>query len=103
MKKSFALSSATALVAVLALAATGVAWAEGMDKGMSEKSESTSTTLTTEEQSTFSQLDTNKDGKISQEEAKNNADLTDKFDSVDSNHDKVLDEGEFARFEADTE
>jgi len=101
MKKSFALSSATALVAVLALAVTGVAWAEGMDKGMSETSEGS--TLTTEEQSTFSKLDTNKDGKISQEEAKNNADLTDKFDSVDSNHDKVLDEGEFARFEADTE
>ena len=101
MKRTFALSTATALVAVLALGVAGVSWAEGMDKGMSGTSEGN--TLTQEERSAFSALDTNKDGKIDQEEAKQNAELTEKFDSADSNHDKAVDEGEFARFEMDTE
>ena len=91
MNKNFSPSTAAALVAVLTLAVTGVGWAEGMDKGMDDMSGGK--TLSEEERNAFSQLDTNKDGKISQE----------KFDRADSNHDKVLDVGEFARFETDTE
>ena len=101
MKRIYATSSATALVAVLALAVSGVSWAEGMDKGMKDVSEGNA--LTQEERDAFSKLDTNQDGKISQEEAKKNASLAKKFESVDSNHDQTLDEGEFARFEMETE
>jgi EF hand len=101
MNKNFAPSIAAALVAVLTLAVTGVGWAEGTDKGMNETSGGK--TMTKEERSAFSELDINKDGKISQEEAKKNPNLAAKFDSVDSNHDKTVDEGEFARFEMETE
>ena len=101
MKRSYTASTATALVAVLALAVSGASWAEGKDKGMSEMSEGHA--LTQEEQNAFSQLDSNKDGKISQDEAKQNTTLTEKFGSADSNQDKVIDEGEFARFEMETE
>ena len=101
MNKNFAPSTAAALVAVLTLSVTGVGWSEGMEKGMNEMSGGK--TLTKEERSAFSELDINKDGIISQEEAKKNANLAKKFDSVDSNHDKAVDVGEFARFETDTE
>jgi hypothetical protein len=101
MKKIFAPSAAAALVTVLTLAVTGGSWASGMESGMDKMSGDKK--MSKEEWNKFSQLDTNKDGKISQEEAKHNADLADKFDSVDDNHDKIIDEGEFARFETDTE
>ncbi|MEJ2574692.1 MAG: hypothetical protein P8164_14085 [Gammaproteobacteria bacterium] len=101
MNKNFAPSTAAALVAVLTLAVSGIGWAGEMEKGMHETSEGK--TMSKEEQSAFSTLDTNKDGKISQAEAKKNPDLAKKFDSVDSNHDQAVDEGEFARFEMKTE
>lgn len=96
MNKTIAVS-----VAVLTLAVTGGSWAEGMSKGMNDNA-SNSTTLTQKEQQAFSQIDSNHDGKISQEEAKTYADLANKFASVDSNHDNAVDEAEFARFEADS-
>jgi len=102
MNKNFAPSTAAALVAVMTLAVSGIGWAEGMDNGMHDMSDG-KTTMSKQEQKAFSQLDTNKDGKISQEEAKKNPSLAKKFDSVDSNHDQTLDEGEFARFEMETE
>lgn len=101
MNKNFAPATAAALVAVLTLAVSGIGWAEGMDKGMNDMSEGK--TMSKQERNAFSQLDANKDGKISQEEAKKNASLAKKFESVDSNHDQTLDEGEFARFEMETE
>jgi Ca2+-binding EF-hand superfamily protein len=101
MNKNFAPSTAAVLVAVLALTITGVGWAEGMDKGMDDMSGGK--TMSEKDRNAFSQLDTNKDGKISQEEAKKNPDLAKKFDSADSNHDKEVDVGEFARFETDIE
>ena len=101
MDKNFAPMTAAALAAVLTLAVSGLGWAEGMDKGMDDMSGGK--TLSKAEREAFSQLDTNKDGKISQEEAKKNANLAEKFDRADSNKDKVLDAGEFARFETDTE
>jgi len=104
MKKIFpsaTTAAALTVVTMFALGTTGGSWASEMDKGMNNMSDSKN--LTKEEQHTFSQLDSNKDGKISQEEAKNNRDLTTKFNSVDSNHDNAVDEGEFARFEMDSE
>jgi hypothetical protein len=101
MNKNCAPTTAAALAAVLTLAVSGVGWAEGMDKGMDDMSGGK--TLSKEEREAFSQLDTNKDGKISQEEAKKNPNLAERFDRADSNHDKALDAGEFARFETDTE
>ncbi|MCB1675662.1 MAG: hypothetical protein KDI01_05195 [Halioglobus sp.] len=50
----------------------------------------------------FSALDTNNDGYVSEDEAKSEADserLTEKWDTLDTNHDGRLDESEFARFE----
>ena len=101
MNKNFAPWTTAALAAALTLVVSGPAWAEGMDKGMDDMSGGM--TLSTEERNAYSELDTNKDGKISQEEAKKNANLAKKFDKVDSNHDNAVDEGEFARFETDTE
>ena len=104
MKKIFPSSTTAATLTVVTLFALGTmggSWASGMEKGMNDMSGGKD--LTTEEQHTFSKLDTNHDGKISQDEAKKNRDLTAKFNSVDSNHDSAVDEGEFARFEAVTE
>jgi Ca2+-binding EF-hand superfamily protein len=101
MNKTIALSTATTLVTVLTLAISGGSWAEEMSKGMDNMSNDN--TLNQNEQKTFSQLDSNKDGKISQDEAKDNADLATKFESIDSNHDNAVDEAEFARFEAGSE
>ena len=109
MKKTFKPSTAAALVTVLTFAVTGGGWAAGMGTaegpgtagGMDTMS--SGKTLTKEELRAFSQLDTNNDGKISQEEAKKNPNLAIKFDSVDSNHDSAVDEGEFAQFETDIE
>ena len=101
MNKNFAPSTAAALVAVLMLGVSDVGWTEGMEKGMDDMSGGK--TLSKEEREAFSQLDANKDGKISQEEAKQNAKLAEKFDHADSNHDKALDAGEFARFEMESE
>lgn len=101
MNKNFAPSTAAALVAVLTLAASGIGWAGEMEQGTHDMSEGK--TMSKQERNAFSQLDTNKDGKITQEEAKKNASLAKKFDSVDTNHDQAVDEGEFARFEMETE
>jgi len=48
---------------------------------------------------TFNEVDTNKDGAISQAEAAAVPALSDLWDTYDSNTDGKLDEAEFARFE----
>lgn len=101
MYKNYAPTAAAALAAALTLAVSGVGWAEGMEKGMQGTSEGKS--MSQEQRTAFSELDTNKDGQISQDEAKKNPDLAKKFDNADSNHDKAVDVGEFARFEMETE
>ena len=112
MKKINVPSTAAALAAVFTLAVSGISWAEGMgkgmDKGMSQgmnQSQNQMTerhSLTQQERNTFMHLDKNKDGKISQEEAKQNKNLNSQFGQADSNQDHVIDEGEFARFEMET-
>lgn len=47
----------------------------------------------------MSQLDTNGDGVISQQEASDHAALSSSFQKLDSNGDGKLDQAEFARFE----
>ena len=47
----------------------------------------------------FTKLDTDKDGMVSKKEASKNKALTAKWDTLDSNKDGKLDQGEFAAFE----
>jgi hypothetical protein len=47
----------------------------------------------------FTKLDSDKDGMVSKKEASKNKDLTAKWDTLDSNKDGKLDQGEFAAFE----
>lgn len=48
---------------------------------------------------TFTKLDSDKDGMVSKKEASKNKDLTSKWDTLDTNKDGKLDQGEFAAFE----
>ena len=50
---------------------------------------------------TFTKLDADKDGMVSKKEASKNKDLTAKWDTLDTNKDGKLDQGEFAAFEMD--
>ena len=47
----------------------------------------------------FTKLDSDKDGMVSKKEASKNKDLTSKWDTLDTNKDGKLDQGEFAAFE----
>ena len=49
----------------------------------------------------FASYDVNQDGKISRTEAATDADLRASWSDLDANQDDQLDEGEFARFEAE--
>lgn len=113
MKKTCKPLTATAMTLAtgLMLAVTSSAWAEGMSdssgvsgsSGMSNNQSANGSKLTPSEQKTFSRLDTNGDGKISQIEAKKNPALAAKFSSVDKDNNHVVDEGEFAQFETETQ
>ena len=48
----------------------------------------------------FAKLDKDRDGNISKKEAASNKDLTKQWDTLDTNKDGKLDQGEFAQFEA---
>jgi hypothetical protein len=48
----------------------------------------------------FTKLDSDKDGMVSKKEASKNKDLTTKWDTLDTNKDGKLDQGEFAAFES---
>jgi hypothetical protein len=47
----------------------------------------------------FTKLDADKDGMVSKKEASKNKDITSKWDTLDTNKDGKLDQGEFAAFE----
>ncbi len=47
----------------------------------------------------FTRLDTNMDGKISQEEANADSTVSGQFSTLDQNQDSQVDQAEFARFE----
>lgn len=48
----------------------------------------------------FTKLDSDKDGMVSKKEASKNKGLTAKWDTLDTNKDGKLDQGEFAAFES---
>jgi Ca2+-binding EF-hand superfamily protein len=103
MNKNCNSSTATtmALATGLMLAITSGAWAAGpMDSSGMSNSSPNGAMLTPAEQKAFSRLDTNHDGKISRNEAKNDPTLAAKFSNVDKDGNKAVDEGEFAQFEA---
>ena len=49
--------------------------------------------------SAFTKLDADKNGMVSKKEASKNKELTSKWDTLDTNKDGNLDQGEFAAFE----
>ena len=49
--------------------------------------------------SVFTKLDSDKNGMVSKKEASKNKDLASKWDTLDTNKDGNLDQGEFAAFE----
>lgn len=97
MKKIFDHVAAITAAGFLCAASLG-AGAEGMPG-----SSSSDVKLTPEERQAYSQLDTNSDGKISEKEAKQNPDLAARFTELDKNNNNMIEEGEFARFEVETE
>lgn len=92
MKKTLDLVAVTFAAGFLCAASLGVS-AEGMSRDAK---------LSPEDQQAYSKLDTNGDGKISQQEAQQNPQLAAKFSSLDKNSDNMIEEGEFARFEVET-
>jgi hypothetical protein len=98
MNKFTPLTSA-ALAALLALAMNGASAAGDSGNAMS----SGSNQLSKDQQQQFQKLDTNSDGRISQDEAKADPQLEQQFSSADSNHDNAVDQGEFAQFEAQSQ
>lgn len=55
--------------------------------------------LSDEHKQLMSQLDTDRDGVISQTEAQQHPELAQRFRELDENRDQVLEQAEFARFE----
>ena len=98
MKTSTLLTSA-ALASLLALT---VSAANAAGEAMPSPS-SGGNQLTPAQQQEFEKLDTNHDGKISQEEAQANPELAKQFASLDKNNNGELDQAEFAQFEAQQE
>jgi len=94
--KTFTLLTSAALASLLALAvSTANAAGEAMPG-----SGSGGNPLSPAQQREFEKLDTNHDGKISQEEAQADPELAKKFASLDKNNNGELDQAEFAQFEA---
>ena len=89
------MNKASIVVAVVSLASglflSNAVSAKDMTSGDKE--------MTQDSKHVFSRMDANGDGFIDKDEARTNPDLAAKFNKVDSNKDKRLDEGEFARFE----
>lgn len=80
-----------ALIAALMIGSTGALHAEMHGEEGGERT------------SQFQKYDTNGDGVVSMEEAKNaeTQDLAENFEQYDENGNQQLDQGEFARFEAE--
>lgn len=107
MRKSLPLIAGAAIAAVTGLA---VAQISSPPPSSPPSSTSPSTTSPSSPSSTapsggaaggdqFTKLDSDKDGMVSKKEASKNKDLAAKWDTLDSNKDGKLDQGEFAAFE----
>jgi hypothetical protein len=108
MKKTLELILAAAFAATAGLAAAQMtpampnspANSSPPAPGPASRSESSAGTgSTTASSDTFVKLDSDKDGSVSKKEAATNKSLTAKWDTLDSNKDGKLDQGEFAQFE----
>ncbi|ADE14727.1 conserved hypothetical protein [Nitrosococcus halophilus Nc 4] len=84
-KKLFNLISISAAALSFMLANTAFSAGQGMEEG--------------QQQQTFSGLDQNQDGYISEEEARDWRTLSSKFDEADRNSDQKIDRSEFSAFE----
>ena len=95
MKARILIGIASSLVCATALAGTG---GSQMDNG-NANSNMRQEPMDQAHQQAFQKLDTNNDGVISAEEAKQNPALRDNFASVDHNKDRQIEKGEFSAFE----
>lgn len=91
MKKSLELLAGAALAACAGLAAAQIS--------PSQPNPSPSAAPAGASGETFTKLDSDKDGMVSKKEASKNKDLASKWDTLDTNKDGKLDQGEFAAFE----
>ena len=96
MKKSFELLAGAALAACTGLAVAQIS----PPPPSTPPGGSSSDTGAAAGGDVFTKLDADKDGMVSKKEASKNKDLTAKWDTLDSNKDGKLDQGEFSAFEA---
>jgi hypothetical protein len=85
-KITFAIASVSMAIAGVALADAPPA-APGVDSGSKVSTQ-------------FSSVDTNKDGRISRDEVKANAELNSSFTTLDSDHDSYLSETEYGKWKS---
>lgn len=102
MKKSLELLAGAALAACTGLAVAQISPPPPSTPpgGSSSPSTSPSGTGATAGGDVFTKLDADKDGMVSKKEASKNKDLAAKWDTLDTNKDGKLDQGEFSAFEA---
>jgi len=94
MRKSLELIAGAALVAV-----SGLAIAQISPPSSNPPSSTSPSTGAASGGDVFTKLDADKDGMVSKKEASKNKDLSSKWDTLDTNKDGKLDQGEFAAFE----
>lgn len=100
MRKALELIAGAAIATTVGLASAQMT--PSMPSSPSSKTDpgtaATSSTATSND--VFIKLDTDKDGVVSKKEASKNKALASKWDTLDTNKDGKLDQGEFAAFEA---
>ena len=101
MKKSLELLAGAALAACTGLAVAQISPPPPSTPPGGSSSPSTGATGAAAGGDVFTKLDSDKDGMVSKKEASKNKDLTAKWDTLDTNKDGKLDQGEFSAFEAD--
>ena len=97
MKARILIGIASSVVCATALAATGGSQMENGNANSNSTMQQEQMDQAHEQ--AFQKLDTNNDGVISAEEAKQDPSLRDKFASVDHNKDRQIQKGEFSAFE----
>ena len=101
MKKSLELVAGAALVACAGLAVAQTSPPPSTPpSGSPSTSPSTGAAGGSAGGDVFTKLDSDKDGMVSKKEASKNKDLASKWDTLDTNKDGKLDQGEFAAFES---
>ena len=103
MRKSLPLIAGAAITAVAGLAFAQISPPPPSSTSPSSTSPSSSPSsgsgAASGSSDVFTKLDADKDGMVSKKEASKNKDVTAKWDTLDTNKDGKLDQGEFAAFE----